>query len=54
MEIFNVYGEKIFSLQPENNNRKQVTIHLNAAPGIYFLRLKAENGKTVSRKIILQ
>lgn len=46
--VYNLFGEKIVS---KTVNRKQETINLSGASGIYFLQVKTENG-IVTRKII--
>ena len=50
IEIYNLYGEKIYQ---QTVNRKQETVNLNEASGIYFLKLTTEHG-TIAKKIILQ
>ncbi|MBI3502171.1 MAG: PKD domain-containing protein [Bacteroidetes bacterium] len=49
IEIYNVFGEKVYSLTV---NRKQETVNLSVASGIYFLKVATEQGISTKKIII--
>ncbi|MBI3502475.1 MAG: T9SS type A sorting domain-containing protein [Bacteroidetes bacterium] len=51
MEIYNVFGEKMYS--EKISNHKSVIINLNLATGIYFLNIKTEK-ESFTQKISIQ
>lgn len=54
IEVYNVYGEKIFSnIYPSNNLIIDVSLPSGLGQGIYFLKVQTEKGNAV-KKIILQ
>lgn len=56
IEVYNLYGEKVYSttvnLPDRQAGRKQESVNLNEADGIYFLKVILENG-TVNKKIVI-
>jgi hypothetical protein len=50
MEIFDVYGKKIFD---RKINTEFETVSINAANGIYLFKITMLSGKTASGKLIL-
>ncbi|MBI3501441.1 MAG: T9SS type A sorting domain-containing protein [Bacteroidetes bacterium] len=56
LEIYNVFGEKVFAstIQPSNNSTIQVSLPSGTGHGIYFYKLSDENGTVSSGKIIIE
>ncbi|TAL58077.1 MAG: T9SS type A sorting domain-containing protein, partial [Bacteroidetes bacterium] len=62
IEIYNVFGEKVYSAEAIPINHEPLTINLSSQPkGIYFLRisdlseqLKAEGDVVINKKIVIQ
>ena len=50
IQIYNTYGQLVFQTTV---NRKQETVNLSEASGIYFIRVTDENEITHSQKLIL-
>lgn len=52
IEIIDVLGQKVLLQKPQGASRKQITINVfDLSPGIYFVRVKTENGLTTSKFI---
>lgn len=49
LSLFNLYGEKVLSLNI--NNSKAIVNRENLAAGLYFLQIEFENGNTIVEKI---
>ncbi len=50
IEVYNTLGEKILSQRLAANNQKQIVIDVSGLPpGIYFVKVKGENGDGVAK-----
>jgi hypothetical protein len=53
IEIYNMFGEKVYSQKPETSNTKPVTVNVSAlTPGIYFINLIDERKNAVTKKFV--
>lgn len=50
IEVTNIVGQTFYRMQAANTDR--IELNLNASPGIYFVKIKSENGKYFVSKII--
>lgn len=49
VEIYNAIGENVFSQQPEANSQQLIVNVSSLTPGIYFIKVKNQNGESVAR-----
>jgi len=51
-EIINAFGQQVAS--KDNNNQKLITVQIDEARGVYFLKITTKEGKTETRKVIIK
>ncbi len=54
LTIFDISGKEVFNTQLDFYSKEKQSVSINVNSGVYFIKLKAEDGKISSQKIIIE